>query len=190
MILLYKLSFADGTQYVGKTKNLEKRLYAHRKNPCNLGVHRRMARGMDFRCEVLSRHYKDAVAREREKKEIARLETPLNYYVGGKRVRAPEIRLDPRPMFARADKKRKRGARPTVRSPKPVPGSYTCSICRHKKNYTEFTRDRTRFNGLNSRCRTCINALWKRSQEIGWIDAVAERKKEFSGATIEERYAR
>ena len=187
---VYKITFCDGAEYVGMTRvGIEKRLYQHRKNPCNLGVHRRLAKGESFKVEILSRHRKPALAVAREKVEISKLSQPLNYYIGGYKMRIVEERLDERSMFARK-KNCRRGARPTIRCSVPRPGSYVCSICRVSKNHTEYAKDRCRFNGLSSRCKECYNIVKKREKEVGWVTAVEERKKQTAEISLRERYAR
>ena len=54
---------------------------------------------------------------------------------------------------------------------------YTCSICRQSKPHTAFHRDRSRFNGLNSRCAVCMNAkYWTISKPCytGGCDGIAK----------------
>jgi len=40
-------------------------------------------------------------------------------------------------------------------------GIKKCTICRQWKDIKEFTRDRTRYDGLSKRCKCCSRALWR-----------------------------
>ena len=97
MIQIYKISFPDGSAYVGQTRQpVSCRLTQHRSSsPCNSILHRKLLI-MKPTIEVLSRHRKQEVADREEKKWIMRLEKPINRYVEGKQInanpKAPSLR--------------------------------------------------------------------------------------------------
>ena len=87
MIKIYKITFPDGSAYVGQTRQpVSARLAQHRRSsPCNSILHRRLLI-MKPTVEVLSCHRKQEIADREEKKWIMGLEKPINMYVDGKQI--------------------------------------------------------------------------------------------------------
>ena len=152
MIQIYKISFPDGSAYVGQTRQLVSyRLTQHRSSsPCNSILHRKLLI-MNPTIEVLSRHRKQEVANREEKKWIMRLEKPINRYVEGKQInanpQAPSLRDN------RWSEERNRRERPKY--PRKASGYYVCSWCWGKLPVSEFYSDCCRSVGLSSRCKRC-----------------------------------
>lgn len=152
MIQVYKISFPDGSAYVGQTRQrLSSRLAQHRcSNPCNSILHRKLLI-MKPTVEVLSRHRKQEVADREEKKRVRGLLKPINRYIEGRRINAnpdaPSLRDN------RWPKKRNRRKRPKY--PRRARGYHVCSWCWRKLPVSEFYSDRCRSVGLSSRCKRC-----------------------------------
>ena len=152
MIKIYKISFPDGSAYVGQTRQpVSARLAQHRRSsPCNSILHRRLLI-MKPTIEVLSCHRKQEIADREEKKWIMGLEKPINMYVDGKQIntnpRAPSLRDN------RWPKERNRRKRPKY--PRRASGYHVCSWCWRKLPVSEFYSDCCRSVGLSSRCKRC-----------------------------------
>ena len=152
MIQIYKISFPDGSAYVGQTRRpVSFRLAQHRgSNPCNSVLYRKLLI-MKPTVEILSRHRKREVADREERKQIMRLEKPINRYVEGRQINknpeAPPLRNN------RWSRKRNRRERPKYS--RKASGYNVCSWCWRKLPVSEFYSDRCRSVGLSSRCREC-----------------------------------
>ncbi len=164
IIRIYKISFPDGSAYVGQTKQpVSYRLGQHRwSNPCNWILYRKLLI-MEPTVEVLSRHRKQEIADREEKKQIMRLEKPINRYVEGKQINtnpeAPPLRNN------RWSKKRNRRER--RKYPRKASGHHVSSWCWRKLPVSEFYSDRCRSVGLSSRCKECTSIENKtRKKEI------------------------
>lgn len=150
MIKVYRIEFEDGAQYVGQTvRPMRRRLQHHMASPCNKQLSERLWRS-NYSVRVLSRHYKQARADRAEIREIKRLTKPLNFRGVKARLARGRPPVGPsaiRPM-PRAGRWRERTTKDTK-----------CSVCRKVKPADKFYTDRSRFNGLESRCSACANAL-------------------------------
>ena len=168
MISIYKIHFSDGTTYVGQTRQtLEKRIAGHmRTSGMTSRVRLRLIHpDITHRIEILSRHRLQERADIAEKRAIRRQSNGINTWLGpgmGKLFwqAAPRTEVD-----EKTDVKPRRKRLPKYDRFPPRAGEYRCSICGQKKPHTEFYRDRTRFNGLDSRCAEC-----KREVEKKWRD--------------------
>ena len=162
MIQIYKISFPDGSAYVGQTRQpVSARLAQHRGlSPCNSILHRRLLI-MKPTVEVLSRHRKQETADREEKKLIMGLEKPINRYVDGKQINvnpeAPSLRDN------RWPKERNRRKRPKY--PRRASGYHVCSWCWRKLSVSEFYSDCCRSVGLSSRCKRCAGIESKTRRE-------------------------
>ena len=154
-IQIYKISFPDGSAYVGQTRQpVSSRLAQHRRaNPCNSILHRKLLI-MKPTVEVLSCHRKQETADREERKWIMGLEKPINRYVDGKQINvnpeAPSLRDN------RWPKERNRRKRPKY--PRRASGYHVCSWCWRKLPVSEFYSDCCRSIGLSSRCKKCAEA--------------------------------
>ena len=158
MITIYRISFSDGTTYVGQTQRpLACRIMEHAR--MSSSVYRVRLRlndpSIDHDVEVLSRHRLQSCADAAEGRAIRKQTNGLNTFAEGKQVRrsAPMTDVDTRRM----DSPRRFTPKKYQVFP-PRAGAYKCTICGERKPHTAFNRDRSRFNGLNSRCRNCISA--------------------------------
>lgn len=154
---VYKISFSDKAEYVGYTKKcVYKRLAVHRTNPANLELHHRLQN--EIPClEILHENLKSHLEAYRlEKLEIQRLTLPIN-----------RIGLLSRQDTNNSNYKITRASH-EIRE-----GEYRCCKCRDKKQHTEFSRDRSRYNGLKACCKKCDREaarqrreeqLWKRTE--------------------------
>lgn len=162
MIQIYKISFPDGSAYVGQTRqSVSARLAQHRRSsPCNSILHRRLLI-MKPTIEVLSRHRKQEIADREEKRWIMGLEKPINRYVDGKQInanpQAPSLRDN------RWPKERNRRKRPKY--PRRASGYHVCSWCWRKLPVSEFYSDCCRSVGLSSRCKRCAGIESKTRRE-------------------------
>lgn len=188
MVTIYRIDFADGTQYVGQTKNnLHARLLRHASASeySNRRVTARLRQGMDYDVVVLA-SVDSAVAAARESKEILSLDSKVRLNLfdgaggcgsGGNMIDcAPEMPAD----RVSVGKSRKFKPKKYNRFP-PTVTHARCSKCRVKKPASEFSRDRTRFNGLHSRCRECYKLKVREACEAaikarGGAETVSEKK--------------
>ena len=149
---IYRIGFADGRAYVGVTsKEVSVRIRQHGQlhAAVNMELYKRLSAGQPYELTILAADVPAAKAYARELAFIHAEADPLNRLT---RL-APEARTLPlTPSNAR------RRYRPRRKRNKPVrPGMYTCSLCRDHLPHTAFYKDRTRFNGLHSRCQECYN---------------------------------
>ena len=176
---IYQIRFSDGCSYVGLTKlDVETRVRQHGfRNATNWRVMIRMhARKIRKSIHILAETDSADKAVQLEQYYIATQSQGLNRYSGGglgcnrsngrEIAQAPMTDLDLR-MQGQIDKLKrfaihKSKHRRKKLTPEPVPGVYRCSYCRVDKPHTDFYRDRTRFNGLHSRCKDCQKRLRKR----------------------------
>ena len=148
--IVYKITFEDGFAYVGYTQyTIKDRIRRHLNNPDNAELKRRLKESA-YHTEIL---YEDIptqdLAYRIERDEILKLQKPIN--ISGVSPDA-EIRHFGGELSDRHKQKR-RYRKGNVLPPRE--GDFTCSICREKKPHTAFYKDRSRFNGLNSRCKIC-----------------------------------
>lgn len=172
---VYKIEFENKAFYLGRTLgSLEDRLRTHEKNPCNPNLHYMMLEGYSYEIKELDRFLEQKDAMRFEKliilKSHADLELRpylLNIYAGGTKL-IPSLdhrdKIDwlQKPMF-RVKPRKVVIVDPTA--------SYRCSRCHVRKNSSEFYKDRTRFNGLHSRCKKCAHELQRERRKV--------RKKKF-----------
>ena len=180
-IQIYKISFPDGSAYVGQTKrSISQRLAQHRRlNPCNSILHRKLLI-MKPTIEVLSRHHKQEVADREEKKWIMRLEKPINRYVKGKQINVnPEA-----PLLSNNRWSKKRNRRERRKYPRKARGHHVCSWCWRKLPVSEFYTDRCRSVGLSSRCKECAGIENNARREA------IKRKGDVSAAYLRTKLAR
>lgn len=151
MYSIYKIEFQDGFAYVGMTKYpLQDRIRRHIGSPDNAELKRRLETD-PYTAEVMYTGIPTAeIAYQIEDAEIKQLLKPIN--ISGVSPDAVKrdfghAQNDTRPTHIK--KRKKRNVFP------PREGNYRCSICRVFKPHTEFPLDRSRFNGLNSRCKPC-----------------------------------
>lgn len=162
IIRIYKISFPDGSAYIGQTRQtVSSRLSQHRRsNPCNWILYRKLLI-MEPTVEVLSRHRKREVADREEKKQIMLLEKPINRYVEGK-----QINTNPEALPLRNNRwSKKRNRRERRKYPRKASGHHVCSWCWRKLPVSEFYSDRCRSVGLSSRCKECTGIENKTRRE-------------------------
>lgn len=164
------MTFADGAEYVGQTRmRVAQRLRMHKVSPVNFCLDERLQNETPT-ITVLSRHRKQSAADAAELRFIRALPNPIN------RLGVPGLPPsgnpppDGRGMFERHQKK------PYDRDKSESPAR--CSWCQKTKPAAEFSGDRSRHNGLCSRCNVCQNA----SQE-------ARRKAKRNGEDVSAAYA-
>ena len=186
MYSVYKISFEDGYAYVGQTKYpLEDRIRRHINNPDNTELSRRLT-SEAYVAEVLYDNIPTfEIANQIESDEIFALEKPIN--ISGVN---PDAKVK---HFGHKMTKRNARNKPNrQRNIEPRPGTYRCSICHVQKRHTEFNRDRSRFNGLCSRCRKCDNHRSRiKTNEKRSVFADEIRRDLKNGGTTEDsrRYA-
>ena len=181
IIEIYKISFPDGSAYVGQTRRtISRRLAQHRwSNPCNSTLYRKLLI-MKPTIEILSRHRKQEVADREEKKWILQLENPINIYVEGKQINTnPEA-----PLLNNNRWSKKRNHRERRKYPRKVSGHHVCSWCWRKLSVSEFYSDRCRSVGLSSRCKECAGI-----ESNARRDAV-RKKGDASAAYLKAKLAR
>lgn len=186
MYRVYKISFEDGCAYVGQTKYpVEDRIRRHINNPDNVELSRRLT-SEAYVAEILYENILTfEIANQIESDEIFALEKPIN--ISGVN---PDAQVK---HFGHKITKRNSRKKPNrQRNIEPRPGKYRCSICGVQKQHTEFNRDRSRFNGLCSRCRQCDNHRDRiRANEKRSVSADEIRQHLKNGGTTEDsrRYA-
>ena len=150
---IYRIGIADGRAYVGVTsKEVAVRIRQHGQlhAAVNMELYRRLSAGQPYELTILAADVPAGKAYAHELAFIHAEADPLNRLT---RL-APGARTLP---FAPSNTSRRR-YRAGRRRNKPVrPGTYTCSLCRDRLPHTAFYKDRTRFNGLHSRCKDCYN---------------------------------
>ena len=193
--IVYRLRFADGAVYIGRTRmTLAKRLERHLSKPANTRAYRRLRAGMRVDIDVLRRRLDAQEAHEAEIEELGRAENLLNVFMpgrnGGPGERIPEAKRMPVTAFdlaaAMSDETRKKKSKPwserkVYRVSPPRPGVYRCSKCQRWLDWRRFSRDRSRFNGLDSRCRSCTHVR----NYHRWRDSV-RRKRSKNIETMEK----
>lgn len=152
MIEIYKITFSDGTCYVGQTRiGLESRLYAHLQNPCNADLYVKLMT-LTYETDIISRHRLQRTADQAEQSAILASERALNVYVGGRKIRDnPDS-----PPLRRNRWGRQRNNRIRPKYPRRSDGRYRCSWCRQSKHVSEYHSDVSRSSGLASRCKVCV----------------------------------
>ena len=181
MISIYKIHFSDGTTYVGQTRQtLEKRIAGHMQTSGMTSRVRLRLINPDIthEVEVLSRHRLQERADIAEQRAIKRQSNGINTWLGPGMGRlfwqaAPRTEVD-----EKTDVKPRRKRLPKYDRFTPRAGEYRCSICGVKKPHTEFHRDRSRFNGLHSRCGECKKELQKKWSDEN-RDHVNKYKREY-----------
>lgn len=176
--IVYKITFADGAVYIGKTyQTLRARMCSHRSRPTNHGISARMNRGIKYTAEILHtatcrQELKDlemdAILLEAEQADSSMLNVnglPKCYKskVEGAQIYRDGRRKRKRSMYAQPGKDR-----PVV---KPSVESALCSICRQWWPAADFHRDRCRHNGLSSRCKACKCDVTKIQRAVKSADA-------------------
>ena len=153
---VYRVSFQDGFQYVGITKHsdIAERIRRHIVRPVNSELSRRL-KSQPCDIEIVHRNVEPERVYALERQEIAALEKPINIY--GTNGRTPDFK---QPVSKETIHSRNRNRRYRKRNVVPPrKGKFRCSRCRTIKQWTEFHRDRSRFNGLNSRCKDCTREV-------------------------------
>ena len=146
MIHIYRIDFEDGSSYVGQSRNVKQRVYAHLKRPSNPSLYTRLSEGMPHTVTVLSRHRKQACADVAERKAIAKLEQPIN------RI------LQRGAATAKRDYSRRK-------YPPKIHGTLRCVWCQEKKPATDFHGDRCRASGRASKCKACKSVIHRLKTE-------------------------
>ena len=168
---VYYLEFKSGRQYVGMTKkSLDKRISVHKKScaTSNRELTWRLNNEELVTKSVLHTKLNQDEAYLLEAEEIRLLTQPINRtnatweYKGEKDPETPWNDPDyAARKYQHYARKRARNRPTRKRCKPPRPGTYTCSHCRERKDWTEFYKDRSRFNGLHSRCKVCQTKLSK-----------------------------
>ena len=158
MYKVYQIKFSNDLIYIGRTKNsLQDRLIQH----LNCNVNPNMAycfsqKDLTYKIEELISFDTEQESKDFEKRLILKLhkqdhESILNLFAGGTRLE-PNIKFNtrysgyvPKTFF----KKKKYNKEPQRGK------TFRCSKCKVYKPGTEFFSDRSRFNGLHSRCKEC-----------------------------------
>ena len=187
--IVYKIAFSDGTSYIGHTINpLSTRIYQHATaQRTNRRLQTRLnASGYTYEVSILHRCESAVRAKELERQEILAAENVLNRYIPGRNGGAgrltenyaPTTIIDIFPNEPGQIRKYKPWSdrKKHCVSP-PKEGIYRCSDCRTNKPHTEFHKDRTRFNGLHSRCKVCYRERTRRIKECNMIKGVQIKHK-------------
>ncbi|MCY4129002.1 MAG: GIY-YIG nuclease family protein [Gammaproteobacteria bacterium] len=169
MIEIYRLSFWDGTQYVGQSRNVKKRLLDHFKSPSNAELHMHLLSDLHYKLEILSRHRKQEVADREERKQIDRLAFPLNRILGNGQFRkscAPRLaRSEPFAALKPSTKAKHAKAKLARRYKARDKGTPVGPGCREEKDVSEFYRDACRSSGRASRCKICSTFRQQKIQQ-------------------------
>ena len=151
---IYRIGFADGRAYVGVTsKEVAVRVRQHGQlySAVNMELYKRLSAGLPYELTILAADVPAGKAYARELAFIHAEPAPLNRLS----PLDPGVRtlpLTPSSTYSRPYRAGRRRNKP-VR-----PGTYTCSLCRDRLPHTAFYKDRTRFNGLHSRCKDCYKS--------------------------------
>ena len=164
MIKIYRMTFADGCVYVGQTRrSVKARISAHRTRPCNAALHERLFWGQIYETEILSRHHKQRRADLMEHRAIMRV--PVDKRINVQSPVAGKIEFKKQGIEPISHKTKAR-MRPRTRRYEPRRDEkFICSLCRKKKQGTEFYASTSRFNGLDSRCKECRKHTDRRMRE-------------------------
>ena len=187
--IVYKIAFSDGTQYIGHTIHpLAYRLNQHKNQPrTNRRLQVRLnAFGWTYDVSIL--HHCESVieARDLEIAEIMKASNVLNRYIPGANGGAGRLTENYAPIETidilpndkpTARKYKPWGDRKPHNVSPPKEGIYRCSNCGTSKLHTEFHKDRTRFNGLHSRCKVCYRLRTKQIVECNKIKGVQIKHK-------------
>ena len=171
---VYKLTFAsDGYAYVGITNQpIPDRIQGHIRTPVNAELSSRLRNNLPYSVEVLheveieggdGNGIRCIYALERE--EIAKLKKPIN--ICGISLDAKRNEKNWKHEQTEDNKKRKQRRRTKRNVHPPREGIYRCTICREPKPHTKFHKSRGRFNGLDSRCKSCCAKQRKLGREKG-----------------------
>ena len=153
---VYKLGFLDGAEYVGITglKDINDRIRKHMNTPCNSELARRLSAGEKCAVDILHDGVSDSDIYELERAEVAKLDKPINIKLTNGRTPDWNQPAAYSTVYRTVHRRyRKRNVVP------PRQGNYRCSKCRVVKPWIDFNRDRSRFNGLHSRCKACTRAI-------------------------------
>ena len=155
MIEIYRLSFWDGTQYVGQSRNVKKRLLDHFKSPSNAELHMHLLSDLHYKLEILSRHRKQEVADREERKQIDRLAFPLNRILGN-----GQFRKSCAPRLARSEPF-------AALKPSTKAKHAKAKLARRYKARDKGTlyRDACRSSGRASRCKICSTFRQQKIQQ-------------------------
>ena len=152
--IVYKITFEDGFAYVGYTKyTIEDRIRRHIQKPDNAELAKRLL-NQYYQTEILHENVAKSDVYEVEMAEIVKLKNPIN--IKGVKAKIKDFGNASTQETLR-NKERKHRKKRNVFLPRE--GNFVCSICREKKTHTAFHKDRSRFNGLNSRCKVCYRLL-------------------------------
>ena len=167
MIYVYRIDFVDGSSYVGQTTDIKRRIRQHVKRPSNATLYAKLSQGMQYTLTILSRHRKQECANKAENKAIGKLARPINRILANGQFRPKEpgeASLPPEHYTCRPFSRKKK-VYPGRKYPPRMHGTLRCNWCREKKPATEFFADRCRSSGRNSRCKTCLNTLYRLKTE-------------------------
>jgi len=165
--VVYKIAFSDGTNYIGyTTMTLSKRLRDHATSwNANKRLQKRL-RAPGFLYDVSVLHHCDSVreARDLEIQEILKATNVLNRFIPGRNGGAGALTQNYAPtalidIFDDGKEIKQKTKSWSERKPHcvspPKQGNYRCSVCKQVKPETEYHKDRSRWNGLHSRCKIC-----------------------------------
>ncbi len=163
MIEIYKITFPDGSAYVGQTRTgMEKRMTQHKYHPCNHKLYNKLLIMPSPKIQVLSSHHDQETADKEERKQILRLKDPINIYANGH-----PIQKNPKAEKTRNNRwSSRRNRRLRKKYPRKPSGYHVCSWCWQKLPVSEFHTDRNRSTGLASRCKTCSAHRQKKQIEV------------------------
>lgn len=157
-INIYRLTFQNGKEYVGQTKgSVRARISGHKTDPSNNELSNLLQKEEPIYV-ILSSHTTKHRADEAEKKAIRALIMPIN------RMHVANLKPSGNPpfggekMFVRRHDYAKRNKTPTNKAT-------ICSQCKKKKPATAFYPDRSRHNGLCSRCIKCDSIKKQRTDK-------------------------
>lgn len=153
MIKIYKITLDDGRAYVGQTKvSVAQRISHHRTQPVNTELKNALDNEIGHTVEILSSHRKQVIADFQEMVEINKIPDDKRINKVVKKGHIPKTGNPPlrknRGLFHYKKKNNDRRE-----------GVYACSVCRESKPSGEFHSDRTRYNGLMSKCKSCALSL-------------------------------
>lgn len=154
---VYKLSFRNGREYVGITcRSIEERLKRHKRlsDAANRELYDLLQQEKPKITIIHPAIHSQHLAYQYEAMEIKFLKSPINLtHVPKWSIEYKDLEPTPQTQRPRNYKYRDRKER---KIDTPREGEYKCSKCGQVKDWTEFYKDRCRFNGLNSRCKVCF----------------------------------